>query len=452
MKFLKVTAWVTGITLAVLAIAGWVVTSLYEDEVKAILLQRINDRLATEVQVQELELSIWKTFPYAALEFNGITADEYQEESAVADTLFHFDQLYLQFSLKDLWKEDYRIEKVLARGGFLDLRIEANGADNYHIWKPSSDTSSSGEFLFELENVTTENVRITYRHLGKEEHIGFDAEEATLRGRFSDTRYELAITAATGIRAFRIGKTDYGAGRDAELSVLLDIDREADTYTIREGELVIDDLLHFGINGALLEDGLDLTFTGDNLDLLATRTLLPATVQKPLENYRSEGVLDFELRMVGAFSRKDYPAMTATFGIRNGAIEHRATGHELTGISLNGSYTNGKRHRAASSRLEIDTISARLGEGTINGQFVLQNFERPQVRLDAQTAFALEDWREFLNLDQFETLSGQVEADVQYSGKLKAPDQLTADDLDRMKGSGTIRLQDAHFVLKGQDR
>ncbi len=81
-----------------------------------------------------------------------VLAREVRYDGAEADTLLHAQDLYLEFSLWDLFKGNYTVQGIHGKTVKLYPGLDSEGRENYIIWK--TDTTSTASSPLELEAVS----------------------------------------------------------------------------------------------------------------------------------------------------------------------------------------------------------------------------------------------------------------------------------------------------------
>jgi len=438
--------WVIGLLLLG-ALAGVAIAAFFEDEVKQYVVHEINKKVKTEIAVSNVSFSVLEKFPYASVAFSDVQADENIVKMGELDTLFYFEKVYLQFNIIDLFNGNYRIRKISLENGFFNMSIDADGYDNFHFWKSSGDSTSA--FFLELEKVVVDNVNYSYKNDYRKQNIAVAIEDMVFRGAFSRQQYDMNIEGDFLVHQFLLGKNDYVKNRKFDLSTVLQIDSKKERYTFREGVFRVDNALNFALNGAFEENSLDLEIVGRDLDIVSTKALLPADIRKLLDDYKSEGILDFKAKLIGAFGRTSAPAVDATFSITNGTITHRKTGHSLTNVNLSGSCTNGKGKSLATTVIHIDEFDSFLNDGKVKSTLTVTNLNQPIIDAELLVNLDLAKLHQFINTDTFDILKGNLEADISYKGQWKNPKKLTRADFKRAKGEGKITLTGATVKMQG---
>lgn len=433
----------TGVLLLLAVATGWIVAHIYEDEVRKILVKEVEARLDTKVKVESLSLSLIRKFPFASLTFSKVAIMENRLPIAEADTLAYLENIYLQFNIQDVFHGDYRIKKISAENGFLRPVVDADGKDNYHIWKESE--ADAEDFFLELEDVEFVNLEFTFYNALKDHVMDLHAGNMQFRGAFSRDQYGLEVDADVLVRTFKTEGELYALDNRVQVQTVIDIDQSSDVYAFEQGHLTVDREMKFDLDGTIKPTGTDLHITGHQLKILSVRTLLPSNWKETIDTYKAKGVIDFEAEFFNAFSLTDLPAISATFGIRNGTVWHEETNAELNNLYVNGKYTNGSKKRLSSSMIQIDSLHAEVGDGQVNGRIAIKNFRDPFVDLNLDLNTSLPDLAGFLDNRSLIEPKGKLQGNIVFAGNWKSPRTLNEEHIAGFKTRGSLSFQDVAF-------
>ena len=96
-KFIKyLVFWTFFISLFIVTLST-VLVKIYEDDIEQYAIIEINKHLNTKVDVQDIELSMFKNFPYASLDFKRVLIQDAYENIESDDTLLYAENLYFSF-------------------------------------------------------------------------------------------------------------------------------------------------------------------------------------------------------------------------------------------------------------------------------------------------------------------------------------------------------------------
>lgn len=445
MKFIKRLIWFLVFVAIIAATGSFVIVFKYEGDIKNFVVVQINKQLATEIDVKEVQLSVFKKFPYTSLEFQNVLAKDALITIGEKDTFFYFQHAYLQFNLIDILKNKYVLREITLEDGFINPRVDKKGYDNYHIFKKTE--SNTNDFLINLEKVTLNNVEVDYIEEQRKDRVAFDAHHAYLKGAFSKDEFELDVFGEFDLYTCTFTERVYAENRALELDAGLYINSGTKHYEIRRGGIEVDNQQNFSISGIIEnaeEVNLDLKIEGKNLNLVKALALLPQNYTSRFSQYKSSGTVTFTSTIKGEVSKNRSPTVFASFSVSNGSITEPSQGIELTSVNLNGKYS--------SDLFELTNVSANLEGGSISGNFKLEGTKQPLLTTNVVAELDLEKTKKFLQLDTLKFVKGSFFIDANYKGKIQDISNLRASDMKRAKTEGNVKLKNVSFQVNGSDK
>jgi hypothetical protein len=385
-----------------------------EDDVKAIIINELNKHLNCKITVepQHIDLTIIKSFPKCALEFKEILALESKDFKS-QDTLLFAKRLALEFNIKNLFNNNYTINNIELEDSKVNLKIDKYGNENYSIWKTSDTIPSSDSLAFALENIKLTNVFLNYKNATKKIKISTHLKDFVFSGKFNEANYTLKTKGLAYVNIFQIQKATYI--REKQLKLDAEIEVLGSLFKIKKADTKINSTLlnssgSFEIKDSLL--ALDIQFTGKNLDISSTLSLLPESFQTKFNEYESDGIFyangECHYKIGKSFS------LNSTFGIKQGSITYKPTKTKLSDVNLEGRITIQDHN----SVLQLNNIHANLNTNTFKGQVELSNFNDPYIKLKVEANTNLEELISFYPIDTLQKLSGSILLNAQIEGNL----------------------------------
>ncbi len=447
----KFLIWFFGLTIALIlgAVGAYFLAKKYEEPVRNYIVGEVNKRLQSPVHVSDINFSLLENFPSASLVMDSVWAKENIVKMGAPDTLFFFEKVYLNLNLLDMLKGQYKINEIEARDGFVDLLVDDEGYDNYHIWVKNQDTTG---FLLELDKVHIQRTRLTYVNHARQQEYRLRANDLYFNGRFSDESYTMAVVGNGYVNDILIKGTNYLHDREVDVETDLDIISKEERYGFRKGSLTIDDRLRFNISGELVGDGVDLHITGADLDVIRTLALIPSESREALDAYASSGVIAFDCTLKGAFGRTENPRCIASFSMEDASITRKGSDWKLSGLVGSGSIDNGEERTFRSVHLVLDDLKGELNGNPFQTAFSVTNFEKPNIDGSIKLSSDLAAMKEFFGIEWLAEGEGGFEIDAQISTTLENPSEPAARDFLNSKASGVIRITDAFWTLRDDQR
>lgn len=151
---LKSVLWfIFSIVALILLVLGAAVWILNPDQLTPLAEKYANEYLDADVSVGRIELTVWKTFPYATVDIADLTiisksldklpVEERAKLPAYSDTLLETGQLHIGLNLLKLSLGEVALQDAMIDSPNLNLVVYSDSVANYLIVPPSNDTVSS---------------------------------------------------------------------------------------------------------------------------------------------------------------------------------------------------------------------------------------------------------------------------------------------------------------------
>ncbi len=454
-KRLKKTVVALLLTLSVLGAAGVFVGFFYEDAVKRIIINELNKRLNTEIAVQDIEndiqFSIFRKFPYASVSFSNVKVMDAIKTQKPKGVLLEASSLSLQFSILDMLFGRYKIKKIEAEEGNINIKIYKNRSDNYHFWKPSADTSAS-DFALDLQKIVLDDMGLSYVDYGRKQDYKVFSRNVVLKGKFADNEYTLKIEGRVFVYLIKLEQDIYLANQPADLDVTLYVNSGNDYVTFKKGGIDIGKLgfdITGTINYAESNTLLDLRVEGKKMKIQSLINQLPSRYRGWLGYYEFKGDFNFIALVKGYTGEKTNPLVSVSFGLKDGEIIQKQNSINLSHVSFDAEITNGSSHQKATTALSVRNFKSQLNDGNITGSIRIKNFNNPEIALRLSASLDLKDIFLFVKTDTVQAASGKIILNTEINGIIERPDGFTVKDFIASTSTGTLEVRDAGIELKG---
>ena len=455
-KFFKVFFISTLSLLLLLVTTAIVITSFYETEVIQFVKIQLNKQLKSEISIKEVNLSLFKKFPYATLEFTDVSAKSVAIEGKEktpeewAKPLLKAHKVYLQFNIFNIINKKYIIKKIAIEQGESNIIISPSGSENFHFWR-NSKGGNTDDFKIQLTNVALNNMQIVYSDLSSDIKVDIMAQRLIAAGNFSEKEYELALNGDMYITTVSNGKNTFVKEKKINSDILLQVTNNKKFKFLKSTVQVAD--LNISLNGTIenvdsTNTALDIVLKGDDMNIQSVLSLLPKEYKKYSESYESTGNFTVEASIKGNVNKTEDPTVNALFQIQNGKVTEKESGISLTEVNLKGIFDNGDSRSLKSSSIKLETFTANLKGGNLSGNVLIRNFKNPSIELQTKANLALAELKDFIKIDTLQNLQGNAEATINFKGNFDANIGFTSEDYRKAQTSGTIILHDVNFVFK----
>ncbi|MEI6122376.1 MAG: AsmA-like C-terminal region-containing protein [Bacteroidota bacterium] len=430
----------------------------YEDTVKRIIINELNKRLNTEIIVQDvnrdIQFSIFKKFPYASVSFNHVIILDAIADKKNKKNLLEAKSVSLEFSIWNMLFGEYHIKRIAIDEAIVLIKTYKDRSDNYHFWKPSTDTASS-KFSFDLQKVVLNKVKISYIDYGRQQNFTFLVKEALFKGRFSDVEYTLDIDGDIYVQNIKSGNELYLANKGSVVDATLYINSKEKYLSFKESSIAMGKLV-FSVGGNIsYADSLtytDLQIDGKKMRLQSFVNELPPQYRSYFNGYECSGDFYFQASIKGYVGNNATPAIYVSFGLSKGEIVRSENAIALKNVGFSAVYSNGAKHEKQTSRLNITGFSSSLNDGTINGNVSIHNFLKPEIELKVSANLGLKDFIDFIKLDTIESADGRIVVQADFKGIIENSDRFTMKDFISSTCTGKMDLENANIILKGKQQ
>jgi hypothetical protein len=344
---------------------------IFEDRIIKKVVSQVNTYLKVPVQVEQINLHFWRTFPHLSVAFDQVLiADPLSSK----DTLLQAQQISLRFNPFDLWNGKYQIEEITSFNGQLNLKTDAKGQTNYDIFKDTS--SSSSTFNLELETILLEQFKVAYRDQKSAQTYNTTIHTASISGKFSSQKTTLKAAGDVWINRIKKGQVMLLKNEPLVFDLALLVDQTQNLIKLPQAQIKIANL-PFLIDAEFgpLQSSLDIR--SQNLALVKlVRTLQPQSLAA-LKRVKAKGKVDFQLHYQSNAAQKA-PEVRAYFSIKDGQLTEPQFGTQIQNLQCLGTYSN-----LPIDVLQIEKFSFTSSGARFAGQFQLKDFLFPKLAVSA---------------------------------------------------------------------
>ena len=445
-RWLRRTLLITASVVLLVLGGAFALATVYEEEVKAGILAELNKHLTAPVTEQGIDLTLLKNFPLASLRIKGVLIMEAGSGKAVPDTLLYADDLYLSFSLMDLFAGDYTVDQVEGKRVKLYPGFNSEGQENWLIWK--SDTTAGTATRIALNKVSFDGLEVRYRDERRDLEVSTRSRSLQLSGVFESGGASVRLRGDAWLKHLLTANGSTFADHASDLDLAMEIGRADALFKITEGRVMAGNMpLNLALTVTQRDSlhAIDLSVLGADVKLKDLITQLPPVARTFLRSYAVTGDADIALRYQGELAGNG-PDIELTAALRDASMKEQSTGTRFNGIS--GSIDVVLSSDGTPKRLVVKDLSAHSGSGTLRGDLRLTGSTNASLRADLRTDMALADLLHFARIDTVAQASGRVKANVSVTGKLRDVQRIRAADMKALSLSGTAELKDVTLSLR----
>jgi hypothetical protein len=445
------------IILLLTAITGVVVVKFYGDDLKSFVMEQINHRLDSQVDVEKVKVKVFQKFPNTSIRLENVIIwsthnfNTRNFDGPGADTLLTASRVNVSFNLLGLIRKKYHIRQLEIEKGILHLYTDQSGEVNYKIF------SGEERHKKEISPVNLSNLKITDFTLVINNQVKQLVSKGTLKridlnGRFSKRNTQLKASLSGWLDELSNKDILYASNREVDAELNLDVSDSL--YTIKSGHIQLDRILtdmdgHFFLHK---EGGveMDLFASARDLELHEVLDLLPSEMSKQLQGIRGNGILQLYSRITGTVSSTLTPKIEADFQTSRANLSWDMLPFSLKKLNLKGSYSNGDKFNPVTATLSIESFNAVIGSDHLSLNGRIHNFYDPDFSFKLKGDIHPDQWLDWYHQIPLEESEGTIFSDISVTGsydRLKPKGQkFIAIDFE-----GGLSMEDVMFRIHKDD-
>ena len=434
MRTLKKTLKILLLFITIITMLPIVFTYLYGDKIEQIILKKIQENSLTEIQVKEIDFSLFATFPYASVQFTDMLIME--KHSNNNDTLLYMNQGYLQFNIINLIDGKQELEKIVLLNAKLNIKYDNEGNPNFKIFKPKQE----GEQSVIINQVYFSNSEITY--LDQQKNIDIKGTTQKISLEFSAEKQSDFLTKGDlQMHNLIVGPTNYVQQKQMKINADFSVnDRiiyiKPSTFFIEDVEAKLEGKIN-GIN-------VDLIVYAEKQKINSILTHMPEKFKSICASFIANGDLNCNGTIKGEISKTSNPHFNMDFNVTNGIFKLKENLFNLTEVTLLGNIDNGVTNSFENTQIKVEKCSGKTGNGTLSGMFSLSNLNNHYITADISSNLDLAEVNHYFISTPFFDMKGSLITTTKYNGELDFSEKMR-DNFLQANHQSNIELKDVKF-------
>ncbi|MBG0860445.1 MAG: hypothetical protein IQL11_13160, partial [Bacteroidales bacterium] len=449
-KILKIAAVILIAIVAILFSASL----LMQDSVAGIILRSLNKNLTTKYEFGSLHLSFLKKFPKASLDLKDAWVrsspgfDTTCFRGINTDTLLSAKSVSFEFSISDIIRGVYNIDRVGVKDGHLNIFTDTAGNVNYEIAVENTGNTSE-EITINLDRINVADVKADYNNQATELIIEGMIQTGQLKSRITGDEIDFIANSMIRIDLFRLYNTSVSQSITTDLD--LNLHSSDSGVFFRKGVLKIENF-SFDLKGFVSHDDvLDLYLNGENIDLSKLKKYVPDKYTDLVRDYDPSGILKVTGMIKGPVTRTTNPLTEFFFDVNKGHIDYGRSQLNINDISFTGYYTNGEQQKPETNLVSVRDLKARIGSSEYSAALLISNFIQPNADISLKGIVKPAEIREFFNLHVVSAASGTADLDLRLTGILQKKDKYSITDFFGLNPEGTMLFHSFGLELKDRN-
>lgn len=427
---LKKALKIIGIILLLFAGSLFAFPYFFKDQIKAKILDAINQKVDAKVSFADADLSLFKNFPNATVSVEKLTI--INKAPFEGDTLVALGELNLKMSVKELFKGDneaMNIDGINSKDGLINIIFNKDGVGNYDIAlkdDKETDDSKSKPLALNIQQYKIENFQFRYFDEASKIKMVIDSLNHEGTGDFAASKLDLD-THSTAKISLDMDKVNYMNKVALTLDAVLGIDLEKSKYTFKENKALINQLpLEFDGFIQLVDAGqeYDLKFKTPTSSFKNFLGVIPAAYAANLDNVKTTGDFTVAGFAKGLYSDTTVPKFNIEISSNNASFQYPDLPKSVQNIVIDTKIIN-QTGVLNDTYVNLDKLSFRIDQDVFNAKANIKNITQNAL-VDAML-------KGTINLGNF-SKAYPVKLDKPLSGILKA-DVTTKFDMESVEKS-----------------
>ena len=421
----------TLMALVLLIIATSALVFAFKDDIAKRLLLGINTHTKGELQIRDININPLIHFPNISLTLN--SPRYFEKKTSEVDSLnhpiFHFSKLHIAFDLLELLDSRLEITAISVDNGSINIVQNPDSTYNFtNAFLPKNTAPSvpnkfefeedtlkaKPEILLAINRLKLNDVDVNISLLKACQQLTIHRANASLK--YVSDSIECKLSTDLHIQTALIDEVILLENEDLFINIDFFLDRKKNQISIyqsdiefKKAQLYARGMINFNKQGSI-----DLSFETNDEELQFTNLFLTSEGIKNIKN----GGLFLEGTIKGNMDNQ-LPNIECMFGASNLKIQVPNSGEYLENININGQFSTGNKSNLSQAMLKIDTVTARLPSGYIQGSAHVRNLRTPEIKYNLDASFELNELNNIFELGPLENLKGRVVINDKYHGFLR---------------------------------
>ena len=440
-----------GIFLVLILGAAVLLPVIYKDKIVAMVKEEVNKNINAKVDFGDFDLTILSSFPDFTLSINNLSVVGVAPFQG--DTLTSAKTLSLTVDIMSVIKGgQIDIKKIHLQQPLINLIVLKDGKANWDIAKPDSTpagpASEPSKFKVALKSYSIDNGRLSY----DDASLGFKMTMEDLNhsgmGDFTQDLFILSTNTSAAATDLWYGGVKYLHRAETKLKADLDMDMPNFKFTFKENELVLNRLV-LGMDGWLAmpkEDiVMDLKFEAKQNEFKNFISMVPGVFREGFDGMKTSGTLALKAWVKGTYNDKQMPGFGVFLKIGNGMFQYPSLPVAVNNVQVDLNIANADGV-PDHTQIDLNKMHVELGREPFDA--------RLRVRTPVSDADLNGNIKGFVNfaniskivpLEQGTTISGSMNADLNFNGRLSAIEQKRYEDF---KAAGSLLLSKFNYTSK----
>ncbi|RFN59648.1 AsmA family protein [Marixanthomonas ophiurae] len=449
-KFLKIAAIIV-VAIVLLLIAA---PFLFKGSLEKLLKKNINQNLNATVEWNDMDLSLFSSFPKAAVVINDFSV--VNKAPFAGDTLAKGKSIKLDMGITQLFKsgdDPIIVDALQLDEALINIKVDSLGNANYDIAikdesAPISETTESSEtsegFTFDLQQYEVNNSRINYLDEATKTFLILKDVNHEGTGDFSLDVSELE-TQTNALVSFKIDDVEYLKDNTISLDADFQLDLKKQKYTFLENQAKINELpLTFDGFVKVNENSneIDLTFKTPSSNFKNFLAVIPKEYVKNLDGVTTTGNFTVNGMLKGVIDDTYIPKMDISIQSNNASFKYPDLPKAVQNIHIDAVLKN-ETGLVKDTYVNIGGLTFKIDNEVFSANGSIKNLtENALANMALKGTINLANLEKIVPIEMEQNLSGIFKADVTTNFDMQS---IEKEQYQNIKSSGTASLSGFNY-------
>jgi hypothetical protein len=451
-KFFKGFFLSLGILIVVLIAAGIILPIIYKDKIVAFAKAEANKRVNAKLDFDNnISLSLFKNFPDFSLGIDHIRI--INKAPFEGDTLVDIASFQTTLDLISVIKGGkIEIKSITMDHPYINLRVLEDGRSNWDIAIKSKDSlkkegqDTTSKFKLGLQKYSINRGTIVYDDKSNGFYLKLDSLNHNGKGDFTSDIFDLTTHSTAREMTVGYGGINYLYKIRTKIDAMLNINMKDSKYTFKDNDINLNDL-NMNLDGFVAmpgdDIGMDLRFKSKQTDFKNILSLVPGIYQKDFKDLQSSGKMSFGGDVKGIYNSKNYPAYHVNLEINNGMFRYPGLPGAVDHVNISTLVEN-PGGALDNTVVNVKNAHMEMGGEALDAHMIVRTpISDPDLDASLKAKITLDKIKNFIKLGANTTLSGLMDADLKFKGRLSAAEKK---DFDHFNASGYVNGQNISYA------
>lgn len=433
-------------SLLVIFIALLALPFIFKGKIVNLIKNEANKQLTATLDFKDVSLSLIRNFPYLSVSIIDLSIAN--QGVFEGDTLIRAGKTALTVNLMSVIKGDeIGIRSILLENAALHVKVLEDGTANYDIVKPSDEEVKPGEpeepsaFKIALRKYELNQVNIIYDDRSLGFYTKIDGLNHSGKGDFTADQTNLSTNTEIASLDLKYEGVKYLSKVKVSYQADFDLNLKESIYAFKDNTLRLNEL-PLSFQGKVAMPGndidMDISFAAQKSEFKEFLSIVPGSFTEDFKDLKSSGTLAFDGYVKGIYNEQSIPGFNVNLKVDNGMFQYPSLPEAVRNVKVNCNVRNPGRD-ADLTVIDVSVFRLDFGPYPFDAWLLLRNpVSDPFIDSKMKTNMDLASVKNFYPLEQGTNLSGMLNADMAFKGRMSA---IEKEQYEQFEARGNLDLK-----------